>query len=144
MRNKTLYHGSPRKIKGIFLIPRKPEDLEKRKENLEKGVYASHIRNNAISMALISAKGVISSGLDFNAGKKAVIYEGWPKQKYVYLYTLLIENFHRGSKKSSQWISTKPVKPIKIEKIKVKDYLSLIKKATNKEINNFNKKYGIR
>lgn len=138
---KFVYHGSPKKIRGSFLVPHKPSDLGKKKENLKKGVYASHIKDNAIAMAIICAKGVISGSLDFNKRKKGIIYEGWPKQKYFYLYVLPNKNFLRSSKNSSQWVSNKLVKPIKIEKLRIKDYLYLIKKATNKEIKEFYKRY---
>lgn len=142
MKIKFLYHGTPRRIKTKFLIPKKPQDLENKKENTIKAVYATYIKNSAIAMAIISAKGVISGTLNYR--KKSVVYEGWPKQKYVYLYTLPSESFSRSSKKSSQWISKKPVKPTKIEKLKIKDYLHLIRKATKKEVAGFFKKFKIK
>ena len=38
MKNKILYHGSPKKLIGDKLIPSLAEDLEKNPENMEKGV----------------------------------------------------------------------------------------------------------
>ena len=137
-----LYHGSAKKIKGKFLIPKKPHDLGNQKENLIKGVYATDVKNSAIAMAIISSKGVISGTLNYK--KKSVIYEGWPKQKYIYLYHFPIQTFKRTSKESHQLVSKKSVKPIKIEKLNIKDYLKLVRKATKKEIENFFKKYKIK
>lgn len=141
---KFLFHGSPKKIKGGFLVPRQPRDLENRKENLKRGIYASDMKDRAISMALISGRGVICSALDFTKRKKAIVYEGWPKQKYVYLYILPSENFSKSNKNSSQWVSSKKVKPIKIKKLKVKDYIYLIRKATQKEVEKLYKKYKLK
>ena len=139
---KVVYHGSPKKFKGRFLIPHKPHDLGKRKVNVIKGIYTTDIKNSAIAMAIISAKGVVSGTLFYR--KRSIIYEGWPKQKYVYLYHLPIQFFRETPKKSHQWVSVVKVKPIKTEKLKIKDYLCLIKKATKEEIHKFFKKYNIK
>jgi len=134
MRPKILYHGSPHKLRGNKLLPKKAEDLEKNKYNLLCGVYASSIKNSAISMAIISAKGVWHAKLNTHTKTlTGIIYRGWPKQKYIYLHTLNSKNFKNIQKSSCQWISEKPVKPIKTEKLKIKDYLHLIKKATKKK-----------
>ena len=142
MKNKILYHGSVKKIKGQFLIPQKPQDLEREKENLLKAVYATDIKNSAIAMAIINARGVISGTLKYK--KMSVIYEGWPKQKYIYLYSLSSDLFKKNSKKSHQWISASKVKPIKINKLEIKDYLKLVRKAKKKELINFFKRYKIK
>lgn len=144
IKPKFLFHGSPKKIKGGFLVPRQPHDLENCKENLKKGVYASNLKGKAISMAIISSKGVRSSSLNFKKRKKAIVYEGWPKQKYFYLYILPSENFSKSNISSSQWVSSKKVKPIKTKKLKVKDYLHLIRKATQKEVEKVYKKYRLK
>ena len=143
MKPKFLYHGSIRKILG-YLTPHKPEDLENRKENIKKGVYASNIKNDSIAMAIISSKGVIYASLSFKKRKKALIYEGWPKQRYIYLYTLPSITFNKSSNKSSQWVSRIKVKPTKIERLKIKDYIHLIRKATEKEIKSFKTKYKLK
>lgn len=142
MKPKYLYHGSAKKLKGKYLIPKKPHDLENQKENLVRAVYATDIKNSAIAMAIISSKGALSATLHYR--KKSVIYEGWPNQKYVYLYYLPSESFKRSSRKSPQWISVVKVKPLKIEKLKIKDYLHLVRKATKKEIHDFFKRHGIK
>jgi hypothetical protein len=142
MKKEYLYHGSPRKLKGKSLIPKKPHDLGKKRENLTKGIYATDVKNSAIAMAIICAKGVRSGSLLYR--KKSVIYEGQPKQKYVYLYYLPFKTFKRTSKRSHQWVSIVKVKPTKIERLKVKNYLNLIRKATKEEVKKFYKKYGFK
>lgn len=142
MKIKILYHGSIRKIKGKYLIPKQPHDLEKKKENLVKAVYASHIKDIAIAMAIISCKGVLSASLNTERKRKGIIYEGWPKQKNVYLYFLPVNSFKRSSKESAQWFSTIPIEPLGIKKLEVKKYLNLVRKATKRELNHFFKRYG--
>ena len=144
MKIKFFYHGSPKKIKGKFLLPNKPQDLEKKKENLRKAVYATNLKKSAIAMALICSKGVVSASIDIKKGKKAIVYEGWPKQKYVYLYTLPKKGFVKSKGISGQHVSSEPVCLIKTERIKVKNYLNLIRKATKKEIQEYLKKYRLR
>jgi len=138
---RYLYHGSPKKLSGEKLIPKKPHDLEKKTENLYRGIYATNIKGIAIAMAIISCKGVLCASLSFNKKPFGIIYDGWPKQKYFYLYILSSNNFKRTSQ-TAQWVSKKPVKPFKIEKLAVKDYLYLIRKATKKEKENWFKKHG--
>jgi len=129
MKPKILYHGSPHKLIGKKLIPKKADDLEKNKYNLLKGVYASSIKNSAISMAIISAKGVFRSELKTHSkNPTGIIHQGWPKQKYIYLHILDSKNFKNLPRGSAQWISLKPVQPIKTEKLKILDYIYLIKK----------------
>ena len=113
-------------------------------EKIKKGVYATDIKNNAIAMAIISSKGVISGSLNFKKNKKAIIYEGWPRQKYVYLYGFLSKGFIKDSKKSSEWISQNKVKIINLKKLKIKNYLNLVRKATDEEIKRFFKKHNIK
>jgi hypothetical protein len=143
MKPKILYHGSSKKIKGKFLIPNKPQDLDMPIKKIKKGVYATNIKNNAIAMAIISSKGVISGSLNFKKNKKAIIYEGWPRKEYVYLYNVSPEGFIKKSEKSSEWISKNKIKIINVKKIKIKDYLSLVRKADDKEIRRFFKKHNI-
>ena len=140
-----VYHGSPKNIKGKF-IPKIPRDLGKNNHNIMNGVYASSARNKAIGMAVCGAKGVISSGMGFDIGekRKGVIYEGWPVQKYVYLYIFDSETFERYPKNSTQFVSMKAVKPVKVEKFETKNYLKLVRKASKKELHNFHKKYGVK
>jgi len=133
MKTKCLYHGSPKKLIGGKLIPKKPIDLGKQKENLYSGIYASDIKEIAIAMAILSCKGVLYSSLDLSQKRKGVIYSGWPKQEYVYLYTLPSEEFRKSKRMSHQFVTQKPVKPIKTEELKIEDYINLVRNATKKE-----------
>ena len=42
---------------------------------------------------------------------------------------------------SHDWVSPNPVKPEKVEKLRVKDYIHLIKKPTKREKEDWFKKY---
>ena len=139
---KYLYHGSTKLIKGK-LIPNRAKDLEKNPENMIIGVYATDIKEVAIAMAIISLDGVIGASLlNYKKGRAiGKIYLGWPKRKYVYLYTLPSDSFRKSKGIKNQYVSTKPVKPIKIEKIIVKNYIHLVEKSTKKETLNWCKKY---
>ena len=141
---KYLYHGSAKKIIGNELKPRKAHDLEKRAENLHSAVYASSDKEISLAMAIISCKGVMSASLGFKKKPYGIIFEGWPKQNFIYLYTLLSDNFVQSKKGSKQWHSIKKVKPVKIEKIKVKDYLYLVRKTSREETKRWLKKYGLK
>jgi hypothetical protein len=140
---KYLYHGSGRKLIGSSLIPKKAEDLGGNKDNSLRGVYASSVREQAISMALHSSRGVGEGSLQMHKVngklkiKDSIIYKGWPTQKYVYLYILPSKTFRNIPLGSPQWVSLKSVKPIQIEKLFVKDYLYLVRKATVKERKEF-------
>ncbi|MDO8467377.1 MAG: hypothetical protein Q7S56_00300 [Nanoarchaeota archaeon] len=131
MKTKFLYHGSIKKINGK-LIPKKADDLENKKENLHKAVYSTSVKDAAIAMAIISCKGVIGASLGYKK-PYGTIYAGWPKQKFIYLYTLLTDTFVQSKKGLKQWHSFISVKPLKIERLKVKDYLHLVRKSTEKE-----------
>jgi len=139
---KILYHGSPNKLIGNNLMPSKGEDYEDRPENNQTGVYATEVKEIAIAMAIISSKGVIGAGLDdYKPGKSpGIIYIGRPKQKYVYLYTLSPEGFKQTPSIKKQWISKKPVKPIKIERLNVKDYKHLIRYPEEEEVKKWKEK----
>jgi len=144
MKPKILYHGSSKKLIGEKLIPKKSQDLEKNPNNLYKGIYATDIKDLAITMGIICNEGVNSSSLNFSKYNKdlskGIIYEGWPKQKFIYLYYLPYKTFKRTGKIKHQFVSSTSVKPIKIEKIEIKDYLNFIRKATKKEKENWTKK----
>lgn len=127
MKLKMLYHGSSRKIKK--LNPKKAHGLN-RKEDRLLGVYATRIKNFAITMALISSRGIKGkTSIDMKGKKiKGIISQGWPKQKYIYLYILDPKEFRNIPKGSHQYISQKSIIPIKENKLLVKDYIYLIKK----------------
>ncbi|MGD9276795.1 MAG: hypothetical protein PVJ67_06510 [Candidatus Pacearchaeota archaeon] len=133
---KYLWHGSPRKLKE--LIPRQATGLNK-KEDRQIGVYATDKRDRAIAMTLINLKGVRGgTRLIFPRGKvKGIVFEGWPTQEYFYLYTLPKEGFSKID--NWQWISKKKIIPLKIEKLKTKDYIPMIRKGTKKEKEEFDK-----
>lgn len=139
---KYVYHGSPKRIMGKF-TPRIPRDLGKNKHNIMNGIYASSAKNKAIGMGICGAKGVISSGMGFDLGdrQKGVIYQGWPKQKYIYLYIFDSKTFERYPKNSTQFVSMEEVVPLKVDKLLTENYIHLVKKASNKELNKFIKKY---
>lgn len=141
MKPKYLYHGSVRKIEGDKLLPKQAEDLEEKSENLHCAVYATNVKDIAIAMALISCKGVKFSSLYFKVSPFGVIYEGWPKQEYIYLYTLSSKTFKQKGGSGNQWYSKEPVKPSKVEKLKVNDYISLVRKSTDRERKKFFEKY---
>lgn len=147
MKNQiTLYHGSSKKLIGKKLVPKQTIDLEKNPENIIKGVYATDIRDAAIAMAIICSEGVNYSSLDFEKYKKGkskgIIYKGTPKQNYIYLYSLPSETFAKSKGIAHQFVSKVSVKPLKIEKLKIRDYVHLIRKATKKEKERWIKKYG--
>ena len=141
MGKEILYHGSSKKLIGDKLIPKQSIDLEKNPENLIKGIYATDIKDLAIAMAIICSKGTHSSRLDFEKYEKdiskGIIYRGWPKQKNIYFYTLPTQSFKKSLGINHQFISKKPIKPLKIEKLLIENNLHLVRKATKKE-----KKYG--
>ena len=147
MKPKYLYHGSGKRLKGEELTPRKANDLEDNADNSLRGVYASDYKNEALSMALHSCRGVREGSLHLQGIKgkiimDSVVYEGWPKQKYIYLYILHSKTFEERPPRSHQWVSIESVKPTKIEKLLVKDYLYLIRRATEKEKKEFFEKYS--
>ncbi len=143
MKTRYLYHGSIKKIIGERLIPKKAKDLEKDSKNMHSAVYATDIKEIAIAMAIISCKGVYGAKLRFDRKPYGIIYDGWPKQKYIYLYTLNIKDFKKMGGKGKQWASFKSVKPIKTKKLIIKDYIKLIKKASKIEVNKWLKKYKL-
>ncbi len=138
---RFLYHGSMREIEGEELLPRQAQDLLEVPENLHCAVYATNIKDIAIAMAITRCKGVHGSSLMFKWKPCGLIYDGWPEQEYVYLYTLPSDTFKQEGGGGFQWHSLKPVKPSKIERISVLDNIHLIRRATDEEIKRFFEKY---
>ena len=131
---KYVYHGSGRELGSDKLIPKKATDLGENPDNILNRIYASDIKEEAIAMGIMSCKGIRSSGLHMKNGKMdAIIFDGWPEQNYFYLYILLSETFEERPKGSHQYVSLKPVKPQKIEKLSVKKYIGLVRRATEEE-----------
>lgn len=127
MKPKLVYHGSTRKIKGNKLLPKQAKDVGNASINIHKGIYASNLREIAIAAAIVKSKGVRKSSLTFNKKPWGTILKGKPQQKYIYLYTLPAKTFRLAGQGGRQWVSSKPVKPIKEEKLAIRDYLYLIK-----------------
>jgi len=141
MKSKVLYHGSGKRMIGNKLLPKKPRDLNNIKENEYRGIYATNIKKLATIMGLTSGRGISGSCLmGYHKNPYGIIYNGWPKNKYFYVYTLHSDSFKNKPRGSGQWISSKSVKPIKIEKFEVKDYIHLVRKPTKKELKEWNKK----
>lgn len=130
---KYVYHGSGKKLD--VLIAKKAKDLEGNVNNSLRGVYASSLRKEAIIMGILSCKGVKSSSTHVKGKRniEAIIYSGWPKQDYFWLYTSASKTFKERPKGSAQWVSLKSVKPEKIEKLPVKEYIHWIRKAGKNE-----------
>ena len=136
MKNKFVYHGSRKEIIGDKLEPRRANGLGEKIDEKQTGVYSTDRKDAAIVMGIIS--GAKLSSMYFYRGKaRGIIYEGWPKREKVYLYYLPKEKFEKIKGDNWQWISYNAIKPIKIEKLYVKNYVHLIRKATNKERENF-------
>lgn len=141
MKPKYLYHGSRKKLVRGMLKPMKAGSLGRKAEDKLTAVYATNKKNAAIVMAIIS--GAKLSSMEIVKGvAKGIIYKGWPKREEIYLYYLYSKDFIKLKGDSWQWVSHKPVKPIKVEKLKNRDYIHLIRKATKKEKDMWRKEYG--
>src|SRR3989344_3740909 len=133
---KYLYHGSGKKLIGDKLVPKKATDMDEDKiDNSLKAVYATNIKEEAIVMGILSCKGAGSSSMLSNNADNVhgIIYKGWLKQDYFYLYILPSQTFEEKPKNSHQWVSLKPVKPNKMKRLLLKDYITLVRKANFKE-----------
>jgi len=146
MKTKVLYHGSSRKLVGETLNPSLGDDSEERPENNLFAVYATNRKDLAIVMAIIGCKDVIGGSIDeYKKGKlNARIYGNYPNQEFIYLHHLPIKTFKQTKIDKHQFVSFEKVKPIKTEKIRVKDYYHLVKVATKNETNKWVKKYGLK
>ena len=139
---KYLYHGSPRKLIGKYLLPMKPKEIDPfQPEHNLKAVYATPYKEEAIAMAFHTMNGDRSSmKVRKIKGKWKIIHsivmEGWPKKEHIYLHTLSPKNFKNKPKGRSQWISFEKEKPIKTERLQSKNYYHLIRKPTKKNTNN--------
>ena len=142
IKPKYVYHGTGVKIKEN-LIPKKAKNLDDNLDNSLKGVYASSWKKEAIIMGLFGCKGVKGASTHITGKNKidAVIYDGYPRQTYFYLCQISSKTFENRSKGGLQWVSLEKVKPKKIEKLKVKDYIHLIRKATEREKKDWLKNY---
>lgn len=138
-----LYHGSPTKLIGDTLNPSQGTDSDERPENKQFGVYATDRKDLAIVMGILGCKDVLGGSMDeYDNGKLNVrIYGDFPKQEFIYVYHLPSETFKQTKIDKHQFVSLVAVKPIKTQKIRVKNYTHLIRKATKDETDKWIKKY---
>jgi len=141
---KVLFHGSSNKLIGDKLNPSQGDDSDERPENNQFGVYATDRKDLAIVMGILGCKDVVGGSIDaYQEGKlNARIYGEFPKQEYIYVYHLPVETFKQTEIDKHQFVSLVAVKPVKVEKLKVKDFTNLIQKATEEETDYWMKKYG--
>ncbi|MEK6760317.1 MAG: hypothetical protein AABX93_00145 [Nanoarchaeota archaeon] len=145
MKPKFVYHGSSKKLVGDKLVPKQAKDVDGVADNSHLGVYASEFKDEAMAMGILNYKSVDGGEirrfrkLDGAPGMDAIIYNGFPRQKYFYLYTLPSRTFANVPKGSLQWVSKKTVIPVKIERLSTKKYLYLIRRASPKEREEWNK-----
>ncbi|MBT7169663.1 hypothetical protein HN908_01285 [Candidatus Woesearchaeota archaeon] len=141
---KVLFHGSSNKLIGDKLNPSQGDDSDERPENNQFGVYATDRKDLAIVMGILGCKDVVGGSIDeYQEGKlNARIYGKFPKQEYIYVYHLPVETFKQTEIDKHQFVSLVAVKPIKVEKLEVKDFTHLIQKATKEETDYWMKKYG--
>lgn len=130
MTLEYLYHGSPNHIEGK-VEPRQGKDISNKPENNLFGIYATNNLGIAISQAILSCRG--TRGLAYlNFERKeppyGIIFSGWPKAEYIYIYKLPLATFKRVSKHS--WVSPVPVMPIKLQIMQVRDFIHFVRKAT--------------
>lgn len=141
-KQKYVYHGSGKEFIGEKLIPKKANDLGNKPDNILKAIYATNLRKCAIVMGILSCDGIRYSSLGFRDGKmNAIIYEGEPLYNYFYLYTLPSNSFENKPKGSHQYLSLISVRPEKIEKLMMKDYINLVRQASIKEKKEFFDRY---
>ncbi len=127
---KFLWHGTPKRMKGETLLPRKA--IDKCPENSQLGVYATESRDVAIAVALRKCDGVSKGNVKLDGDPPyGIMFIGWPSQEHIYLYKLSFESFVEVG--SGQWISYEPVIPLSEEKISVDNSIHLIRKATKEE-----------
>jgi hypothetical protein len=130
---KVLYHGSDKRIS--LLAPRVP--VTDVKISARDAVYATDEKEYAMGVALANSKHTNSFGKFEDGVHKALFNVGRPRMKYIYVHYLSPRNFVHNRK--DEWISYKPVKPYKIEKVKVADLGWLWRKASDEEFHEFMK-----
>lgn len=140
---RYLWHGSSKEIENDKLLPREARDLGGNPENLFRAVYATDKKELAIAMAIIKCEGVKCSSLNFSGNPPyGIIYEGMPKQEHACLFKLPSKTFQEAGHKGRQWASLEAVEPLGTEEIVVKNHMHLVREATEKEKEEFFKKYG--
>ncbi len=133
-----LYHGSSHKLRGDYLKPRKSGDLGDNPDEKLKAVYATDRRGLAIGYAMLGLKGIKLSGLNDNRKRPpyAIIKVGWPNNlnQDLYIYKLSSKGFKRVKGEEHEYYSLKPIKPLKVEVIKLKiTFIMLRDQMTGKQ-----------
>ena len=143
-REDILYHGSTRLMDRIQA--RKAIDVGGDPSNNQTAVYATDMRNFAISMGLTSKGSDVGhfwSEDETDSEFQSVLYNGDIRHgEYVYLYTL--PRFDSNNKDMFVKSSThhefyskpgiKYIEPLKVEKLKVDDYLHLLRKPNKEDL----------
>lgn len=138
----VLYHGSPRKLTGEKLKPSWGDDSDERPDNKVWGVYASDLKQFAVTIALLQCRGVKGSVERFRKPLGTIYGGALPKQTYIYLHTLPAKTFTKSRAIQHQYISKRAVKPLATERLLVKDYLYLIRLAGKRESATWFAKYS--
>ena len=133
VEQKYLYHGSRHKIKGKLKPIKCLNDFGDNPDEKLQAVYATDRRGLAIGYAVISAKGIILSGLDDKRKRPPYVHIniGWPidMNHKLYVYKFPSAGFKRVRGEKHEFYSTEPVMPISCEVIILKDYIHYAKKA---------------
>lgn len=136
---KYLWHGSVEKFEK--LIPSQATDISGHHESNKKAVYATDLKNLAISFGLKDKNSNsyahwTKSG-EFNG---MVVVKGKIRTgKEFYLYKLDSKDFEKCKGVSHQYYSKEEVKPIKVLELKVDDYIHLIRIGDKKDQDCFEK-----
>ncbi|GEM_PF-2959394 len=142
MKPKYVYHGSPNGNIKIF-EPRNPNDVGRSKHNLHKGVYATKLKKWAMILGILAGKGIKCSRINIESKRiEGIIFGGKSTQKYFYVYTFDSDKFRNIPVNSHQYICREEIKPLKVEKFLVKDYLKWIRYANDREIKNLRNMVG--
>jgi|APSaa5957512622_1039677.scaffolds.fasta_scaffold11850_2 hypothetical protein len=128
---KYLYHGS--RLKLDILKPQQPSD-----NHPDHGKFAIYATDKKIGAII---HGVAPKPTECFGERNSLILSfvsGWPTSKthkYSYVYTLKAKDFKHNVR--GEWIATKQVKPIKIEKYKVSDLKGFWRKSNRAELREF-------
>ncbi len=140
MKPKLLYHGSSEYIK--ILTPHLANDANNPAGCLN-GVYATDIKKVALAFTLGGIADRLGRLSRFMEGKGSMVFvHGTPNIGGIgWLYILSSKNFKEIS--PHQWISQKPIKPLKIIKIRVDKYSRIWRYATTAEKNKWKAEHPI-
>jgi len=130
---KYLYHGSTHKLIGEYLLPKKCYgDLGNNPDEKLTAVYATDRESLSIAYAITNCEGIEQSGINNKRKKPPYVINviGYPIEPdtELYIYKLSSTGFKRVKGEEHEYYSTKPVKPLSVKKVKLKDYLHYIEK----------------